>query len=378
MRVDFVDYDLPKERIAQAPPSERDGGRLLVVDARGPDDVRLQDALVRDLPSLLPPDSLLVANDTRVIPARLFATKPVTGGKVEFLLVAAQSPAQKIDETSEKQVWRALGKASKSLRAGSRLAVDDRLSVLILGRAEDDSQLLLELTASPSIEAALAACGVMPRPPYIKRAAGSDDQDRYQTVFAEHAGAIAAPTAGLHLSPAMLHALAARGIGFSTITLHVGLGTFQPVTCDDFDDHPMHEERVSVSQATIDAMAKTRSQNRSIVAVGTTVVRALESACRAGAAMIAPFEGPTKLLLQPGDSLQAADMLLTNFHLPKSTLLALVAAWIGVPNLHRAYAHAIAQKYMFYSYGDAMLITQKLAREQVRDSVSIWQKAHAP
>lgn len=375
MRVDFVDYPLPNERIAQMPPAERDGGRLLVVQARGPDDVQLHDARMCDLPSLLPRDSLLVANDTRVIPARLFATKPVTGGKVEFLLVRPESPALKINETSERQVWRALGKASKSLREGIRIAVSEQLSVLILGRVENEAQLRLELSASPSIEAAINACGVVPLPPYIKRAAASDDQNRYQTVYAKHAGAIAAPTAGLHLSSMLLAQLAARGIDFSTITLHVGLGTFQPVTVDDFDDHPMHQEDVSVGQSIVDAIAKTHSKNAPVVAVGTTVVRALETAYRAGEGALAPFHGPTQLLLQPGALIEAADMLLTNFHLPKSTLLALVAAWIGVPNLHRAYAHAIEQKYMFYSYGDAMLITQKLTADQVQESVSIWQKA---
>lgn len=391
MRVALLDYALPPERIAQKPPEAREGGRLLVVDPRAADDVALQDAVVEDLPSLLPQGALLVVNDTRVLPARLLAKKAETGGKVEIFLVRREEndapPAEEDGvlvhepEPEGTELWRALGKSSKPLRFEQDLEVGEDLSVRILGRAEDDGLLRVRLSSPTGmpITKAIEAYGHIPLPPYIKRADEGDDAERYQTVFARNTGAVAAPTAGLHLSRALLGRLAIAGIELASVTLHVGLGTFQPVNAEDFDAHPMHEERVDVPRAAVEAIARARREGRPVIAVGTTVVRALEAAAReaerVGAKELQPFHGNTKLLLQPGERLRVVDALLTNFHLPKSTLLALVATFLGVPNLHRAYRHAIDAEYRFYSYGDAMLIRRALPPEAARATIAIAEAA---
>ena len=371
MRVDLLDYELPPELIAQKPPEARDGGRLLVVDPIAEGDVHLLDAAVAELAEHLPAKSLVVVNDTRVLPARLFAKKPETGGKVEIFLVRHEGPkpppaeGEEPDDTIFGEVWRALGKASKPLRFDRDLVVGDDLSVRILGRAEDDGLLRVLLLSTKPIAEAIAEYGHVPLPPYIKRPAEGDDGERYQTVFSRHVGAVAAPTAGLHLSNALLGRLAIAGHDMASVTLHVGLGTFQPVTVDDLDEHKMHEEAYAIDRAAARAIADAKRAGRPIIAIGTTAVRALEAAAlyavETGAKEpIVACSGMTRLLLQPGSRFRLVDGLLTNFHLPRSTLLALVAATIGVDNLKRAYAHAIEQRYRFYSYGDAMLIRRVL------------------
>jgi S-adenosylmethionine:tRNA ribosyltransferase-isomerase len=373
VRVDLLDYELPAERIAQAPPAEREGARLLVVDPEGPTSVKLADAAIVDLASLVPERALIVVNDTRVLAARLLAKKPETGGKVEIFLVRREGPGsfeRKMPEGDpivvEGEVWRALGKASKPLKFDVDLEVAEDLSVRILGRAEDDGLLRVLLVSSRSIEDAIEEYGQVPLPPYIKRPATHEDHERYQTVFARKLGAVAAPTAGLHLSENILGKLAIAGCDVVSVTLHVGLGTFQPVQVDDLDKHPMHHEVFEVSKAAARAITAAKKEGRPILAVGTTVVRALESAARiareqgSGEPIVA-CAGTTNLLLQPGEPIHVVDALLTNFHLPKSTLLALVACFVGLDNLKAAYKHAIDSEYRFYSYGDAMLIRKRLS-----------------
>ncbi len=404
MRVDLLEYTLPPELIAQEPPATRDGGRLLVVEPNGAAEATLSDANIGDLAERLPPRSLLVVNDTRVIPARLLARKPETGGKVEIFLVRPEGPAEpsmvgekakSTDDATDAddedatppldgEIWRALGKSSKPLRFEKDLVVGDELTVRILGRAEDDGLLRVLLLSTTSVRAAIETYGQVPLPPYIKRATAEGDAERYQTVFARHAGAVAAPTAGLHLTNALLGRLAIAGHDVVSVTLHVGLGTFQPVQVDDLDVHKMHEEAFAVTRAAALAISRAKQEKRPIVAVGTTVVRALEAAAllarEAGAeAPLIACSGTTKLLLQPGARLHVVDGLLTNFHLPRSTLLALVGATVGLPNLRRTYEHAIAEKYRFYSYGDAMLVKHVVDPEDVaRHLVPLSEKPDAP
>jgi S-adenosylmethionine:tRNA ribosyltransferase-isomerase len=312
----------------------------------------------------------VVVNDTRVIPARLLGRKRDTGGRVEILLVR-RTGLRELEvapgEIRSAEIWRALGKASKPLRFGADVEIPRRgvepvstgLLVRLLGRSEDDG--LLEVAVwSPTgetIEVAVRACGHVPLPPYIKRDDEADDADRYQTVYARHDGAVAAPTAGLHVTNAMVGRLAVRGCEVASVTLHVGLGTFQPVTVDDLDQHPMHSERYVVSQSTADAVAQARSRGAPVVAIGTTTVRALESAAdpsRPG--HVQATNGETRLLIQPGYAFRVVDVLLTNFHLPRSTLLALTCAFGGIPEVLGAYRAAIRERYRFFSYGDAMLL----------------------
>lgn len=376
MRVDLLDFELPEGRIAQEPPSTRDGGRLLVVDPGGTP--ALLDAMVADLADHLPKGALLVLNDTRVIPARLLARKPETGGKVEVFLVRKEGPGSYERPAAdggdpivvEGEIWRALGKSSKPLRFEQDLLVGEDLVVRILGRAEDDGLLRVLLASDRPIRDAVEELGQVPLPPYIKRPASLDDNERYQTVFARKDGAVAAPTAGLHLTEALLGRLTIAGFELATVTLHVGLGTFLPVQVEDLDDHPMHEELYEVSRATARAIAAAKAAGRPVIAVGTTSVRALESAARAAREQgldtpVAAGGGATRLLLQPGSELLVVDGMLTNFHLPRSTLLALVAAMVGVEGLRAAYAHAIEHGYRFYSYGDAMLVRRALSRDEV-------------
>jgi S-adenosylmethionine:tRNA ribosyltransferase-isomerase len=365
MRVDALHYELPPELIAQRPAEDRELARLLLLATDGATELRR----IADLPDLLPAGSLVVVNDTRVIPARLLGRKRETGGRVEILLVR-RAGVREIEVSPgvlrDADVWRALGKASKPLKFGADVEVPHRgvetgptaLVVRLLGRAEDDGLLEVALW-SPSgepIDAVIRACGHVPLPPYIKREDEADDDARYQTVYARHDGAVAAPTAGLHLTHALLGRLAVRGCEVASVTLHVGLGTFQPVTVDDLDRHPMHSEHYAVSQSTADAVARARSRGAPVIAVGTTTVRALESAAdsdRPGHAI--PSAGETRLLIQPGYDWRVVDGLLTNFHLPRSTLLALVCAFAGTARVLDAYRVAIAQHLRFFSYGDAML-----------------------
>lgn len=366
MRVDLLSYDLPPERIAQFPAADREDARMMLL-ARNAEPRHHR---IAELADHVPPGALVVLNDTRVLPARLIAQKE-TGGRVEVFLVrhAGSTKVEVRGETRDASLWRALGKASKALRFGVDLrvlapegdadAIDPRgaLFVRLLGRAEDDGLLEVALyTLGPiSVTDAVHTWGRMPLPPYIKREVQGQDAERYQTVFARNEGAIAAPTAGLHLSRALLGRLAVRGCEVATITLHVGLGTFQPVTVEDLDDHAMHSEYFEVSRPAALAIANAKERGTPIVAIGTTVVRALESAVDEDG-VIRAQSGETRVLIQPGHRFRSVDWLLTNFHLPRSTLLALVCAFGGTDRVLSAYRTAVEEGYRFYSYGDAMLL----------------------
>jgi S-adenosylmethionine:tRNA ribosyltransferase-isomerase len=322
------DYALPPELIAQHPARERTASRLLHLDGASG---KLADLAFADLPGLLDARDAVVLNDTRVIKARLFGARQ-SGGKVELFI-------ERI--TGEREALGLL-RSSHAPKPGTRLNVGDGVAVEVLGRDEA----LFRLRFAEPVEAVLERCGGVPLPPYIGHAPAPADAERYQTVYAKHPGAVAAPTAGLHFDAAMLAKIAARVASVSTVTLHVGAGTFQPVRAEDIEDHRMHSERYEVPPATSAAIA-----GRRVLAVGTTSLRALESAALKGAAA-----GETDLYIRPGFQFRVVDRLLTNFHLPKSSLLMLVSAFAGLEHIRRAYAHAIEQRYRFFSYGDAMLI----------------------
>ncbi len=362
MRCDLLDYELPEDRIARRPTDARDAARLLVVAPGGALDGATEEGHeaahrhVFDLADLLPAGALVVVNDTRVVPARLLGNKVGTGGSVELLLVR---PRPTEGAPAGSATFFAMGRASKPLRPGAEVTFGDgALTARIEGR--DDASGLLAVTlraADGDVQAAIERIGHMPLPPYMRRADDETDRERYQTVFARVPGAIAAPTAGLHLSQVLLDRLTDRGIETAAVTLHVGLGTFQPVAVDDLDDHAMHAEAFVVPASARDAIARARARGAPVVAIGTTVVRTLESAAdpeRPG--HVLATAGETRLLIQPGYTFRVVDRLLTNFHLPRSTLLALVFAFAGMERVKRAYALAIASGYRFYSYGDAMLL----------------------
>ncbi|MDZ7828230.1 MAG: tRNA preQ1(34) S-adenosylmethionine ribosyltransferase-isomerase QueA [Halofilum sp. (in: g-proteobacteria)] len=342
MRVTDFQYDLPEEQIAQHPLSERSASRLLVVD--GERDERT-DRMFRDLPQLLREGDLLVFNDTRVFPARLLGHKRNSGGRVEILIERLQADGRSA---------LAHVRASKSPRPGTVLELaDDRMAATVTARHDD----LFELDfgeGEPLIER-LEQFGEVPLPPYIERAPEAGDRERYQTVYARQTGAVAAPTAGLHFDEDVLAAVRERGIETTTLTLHVGAGTFRPVRADRVEEHVMHAETVEVSQAACDAIAAARERGGRVVAVGTTVVRSLESAV-SETGEVRPFSGETRLFIVPGSRFRAVDGLVTNFHLPGSTLLMLVCAFGGHERMMAAYRHAVAAGYRFFSYGDAMLI----------------------
>jgi S-adenosylmethionine:tRNA ribosyltransferase-isomerase len=339
-RKDFS-YELPEELIAQAPAARRGASRLLVLD--GASGV-LADRRFADLPGLLTRGDLLVLNDTRVIPARLLGRKD-TGGAVEVLIERV---------LDERRVLAHVG-ASKPPRPGARLWLEQALALGVVGRRDDLFELVYE--GAGTIAEALRRHGRVPLPPYVRRAPGPEDAERYQTVYAREEGAVAAPTAGLHFDGESLAAIARAGVEIAFVTLHVGAGTFLPVRSERVEDHRMHAERVAVSEATAGAVRAARQRGARVVAVGTTVVRALETAS-AGADGPAPYAGDTRLFVRPGYRFRAVDALLTNFHLPESTLLMLVCAFAGSGRALAAYRHAVAQRYRFFSYGDAMFITR--------------------
>jgi S-adenosylmethionine:tRNA ribosyltransferase-isomerase len=359
VRIDTFDYELPAERIAQHPAEPRDSARLLVLGEGG-----FEHRTIADLPELIPQGSLVVVNDTRVFPARIIGQKAKTGGKVEiFLLQSAGQRELTIDgETRQIEVWRALGKSSKPLRFGSDVTAG-ALTIHLIGRAEDGLlEVGLSVPPGVTIRDAIHETGSVPLPPYIHRDPDAKDVERYQTVFARTEGAVAAPTAGLHLTHALLGRLALRDCEVASVTLHVGLGTFQPVSVEDLDQHPMHSESYEISKATADAIARARKRNAPVVAIGTTVVRALESAAAADSqsdGLVTPTRGDTRLLIQPGYKFRVVDRMMTNFHLPKSTLMAMVCAFGGTSRVLEAYGVAVAEKYRFYSYGDAMLLSRQ-------------------
>jgi S-adenosylmethionine:tRNA ribosyltransferase-isomerase len=331
-------YALPPELIAQEPLAERSASRLLHV---APPPEALADLHVRDLPSLLQPGDLMVFNDTRVIPARLFGLKD-TGGRVEVLLERV---------TGAHEVRAQVG-ASKSPKPGSMITLDEGTKLTVLGRDGEFYRLRFETTEP--LDKVLLRAGRMPLPPYIRRDADITDDERYQTVFSKHAGAVAAPTAGLHFDDALLEALKARGVEFGHITLHVGAGTFQPMRAENVRDHAMHSEWLNVGAELCQQIRATKARGGRVIAVGTTVIRALETAWRDGEVL--PFAGDTQIFITPGYRIRAADALFTNFHLPESTLMMLVSAFAGFERIMAAYRHAVEQRYRFFSYGDAMLL----------------------
>ncbi len=332
-----LDYDLPDELIAREPPPERDGGRVLVIDADA--HPPFAHRTVRDLASIVPERALLVVNDTRVIPARIHGAK-ASGGKVEIFLLRT------LDESGRR--WKALGRASKTVRAGTDILLADGASLRVDER-HDDGTLTVSIPSDDPWRF-IQRHGEIPLPPYLRRAPTDADRERYQTVFAERPGAVAAPTAGLHLTRELLGALAARGVERVSVTLHVSAGTFAPIMVDDLDKHVMHHEWFDIPDATASAVLAAKRDGRTVVSVGTTALRALESW---GGTDDGPRRGDTGLLIQPGYTFRVVDHLLTNFHLPRSTLLALVMAFAGSDTIRAAYRDAIAERYRFFSYGDA-------------------------
>lgn len=342
------DYELPPELIAQTPAADRASSRLLVVASD-----RFADSSIRELPVLAQPGDLLVFNDTRVLHARLHGVKD-SGGQVEVLIERALDRREALAQV----------RASKSPRPGSRMRLADAFEVEVVGREGEFFR--LRFPADSDLLDLLERYGSLPLPPYIRRPAGAADETRYQTVYARDAGSVAAPTAGLHFDHALLAQLQEAGAEFAYVTLHVGAGTFQPVRVDNLAEHRMHREHYRIPPATADAIARTHARGGRVIAVGTTSLRALESAALKtesaalpqGDSFMSAGEGETELFILPGFHFRVADCLLTNFHLPKSTLLMLVSAFAGCETIRRAYAHAVAQRYRFFSYGDAMFLTR--------------------
>jgi S-adenosylmethionine:tRNA ribosyltransferase-isomerase len=353
-RLSDFDFELPEDRIALRPAEPRDAARLLVVRPGGPFEHRI----VRDLPALLRSGDVLVVNDTRVIPARLAGVRrrEETTVRVEATLHRRTGPER----------WTAFARPGKRLRVGDRIAFGaegdtacelGRLDATVTSKGEDGEVELAFDLAGAALDAAVATHGVMPLPPYIAAKRGEDERDRadYQTVYAREDGSIAAPTAGLHFTPELLERVAAAGVGVQRVTLHVGAGTFLPVKTEDLSAHRMHAEYGEVSAEVADALNAARAAGGRVVCVGTTALRLLESATREDG-VIRPFAAETDIFITPGHRFRAADALMTNFHLPKSTLMMLVSAFAGYETMHAAYAHAIETGYRFYSYGDASLL----------------------
>ncbi len=357
MRVDEFDFDLPEGRIALRPASPRDSARMLVVRPSVEPDI--EDRGVRDLPDLLRPGDVLVLNDTKVIPARLFGlrTRGEATARVEILLHKRESAER----------WRAFARPAKRLAVGDRIRFGEdsesmacllaSLDAEVEEKGEGGEVVLRFAFAGPALDEAVARFGEMPLPPYIEGKRAADDRDRsdYQTVYAAEEGAVAAPTAGLHFTDDLFRRLDERGIARQTVTLHVGAGTFLPVKAEDTAAHRMHAEWGTLNEETGEALNAARARGGRIVAVGTTSLRLLESAARDDG-KIAPFSGETDIFITPGYRFRAVDVLMTNFHLPRSTLFMLVAAFAGLEAMKTAYAHAIAEGYRFYSYGDASLL----------------------
>lgn len=340
-------YDLPEDLIASRPAAQRDDARLMVVDRSAGS---IQHQMIRDLPELLQAGDRLVFNNTQVLPARLFGFRTATGGRWEGLFLNQQEDGR----------WRITGQTRGRLQQGESLTIhpphedSPQLRLLLEDRLEDGSWLVRPERKSDPLQL-LSEFGTLPLPPYIGRSvADASDRDRYQTIYAERPGAIAAPTAGLHFTPSLLESLTAQHIHQSHVTLHVGIGTFRPVSSQTLSDHEMHAEWCEVSAETAQDVVDSRASGGAIVAVGTTSVRTLESAGASGE--LSAFEGQTELFIQPGYQFRVVDQLLTNFHLPGSTLIVLVAALAGYELTMEAYRRAVEQRYRFYSYGDAMLI----------------------
>ncbi len=347
MKSSDFDYHLPSELIAQRPSPRREGARLLVY--RRTED-RVEHRRVEELPEILPPNTLMVFNDTKVIPARLYGRKP-TGGAAEFLLLD-KLPADDVR-------YQAIGKSRRGFKAGEFVNLGDRLRAVVESK-DADGLMVLRFEADGDIEKEVENAGVMPLPPYIRRNRDDSgrlrelDKDRYQTVYAQKEGAVAAPTAGLHFSDDLIKRIENKGIGRAFVTLHVGMGTFYPVREEDLEKHVMHKERIEVSPEAAGVVNAAKRNKRLLLAVGTTVCRTLESAWSEG--RVVPGLSETRLFIKPGSTFQVVDALMTNFHLPRSTLLMLVSALIGKEKTFAIYEEAIREKYRFYSYGDAMLL----------------------
>ena len=347
MKTDYklsdFDFTLPDELIAQHPAAERSASRLL--DGRGSPAV---DRRFTDLPALLQPGDLLVLNDTKVVKARLFGQK-ASGGRLELLIERVLSPS-----TESGHEVAAHMKVSKKPLPGAVMQMDGGFSATLLGRWPNEDGPLYRFALSSNPYALMESHGHVPLPPYITHSDSADDERRYQTVFAKNPGAVAAPTAALHFDEAVLAQLEVRGVQRASVTLHVGAGTFQPVKAENIADHVMHSERFEVPEATLQAIRDCKARGGRVLAIGTTSVRALESAAKFG-----PAYKDTNIFITPGFDFQVVDLLLTNFHLPKSTLMMLVSAFAGYEHIMGLYAHAIAQRYRFFSYGDAMLLERR-------------------
>ena len=343
MQLSDFDYQLPEHLIAQTPLPERGSSRLLVVN---PVDESLADRQFSDLGEFVEAGDLLVFNNTRVIPARLFGQKQ-SGGKLEVM----------VERVLDEKYLLAHIRSSKAPKTGSQLVLEQAINCTMVRR--EDDLFVLQQHGDISWFDLLEQHGHVPLPPYIRRADENADRERYQTVYAEFPGAVAAPTAGLHFDATMIDRLIARGVNATYVTLHVGAGTFQPLRGNDIDSHVMHAERIEVAAQVCDAVTETRRAGKRVIAVGTTVVRSLETAASTGE--LQPFDGESRLFIKPGFKFEAVDAMITNFHLPKSTLLMLVSAFAGSDIIRRAYAHAILQQYRFFSYGDAMFISGQSA-----------------
>jgi S-adenosylmethionine:tRNA ribosyltransferase-isomerase len=343
-RLSDYDFDLPPGQIAQVPLERRDASRLLVVDRRNG---RYRDSTFQQIEDVLRPGDVLVANDARVFPARLIGRKAASGGKVELLL-CEQIGA----DSAGLPVWRALGQASKGLKPGQDLEFGELKAIVREDLGEGAVSVVLQ---APDVQAALARVGEIPLPPYIRRRAGTEDAERYQTVYAQRPVAAAAPTAGLHFTPGILERLKERGVLWTTLTLHVGPGTFLPVRVEDLRTHTMHSELFDIPEATAWAIAQAKREGRRVIPVGTTALRALEG-CVAECSEVVAGIRRTSIFITPGYRFQVADALVTNFHLPRSTLLMLVSAFAGREAILAAYQHAVEAGYRFFSYGDAMFI----------------------
>jgi len=343
-RSDFH-FELPDELIAQFPTEQRGTSRLLSLTGNGGE---LRDLVFQDLLQLLRVGDLLVFNDTRVIPARLLGVKKETGGKVEVL----------VERVLDSQRVIAHVRASKAPQTGIRLLLEQEIETEVEGRYGE--LFLLRFHDSRPVTALLDKSGRMPLPPYIERSPQAMDDERYQTVYARRKGAVAAPTAGLHFDQVMLDRINAMGVDMAFITLHVGAGTFQPVRVDDIRQHRMHAEYVDVSMAVCEQIQAVKKSGGRVIAVGTTSVRSLEAAAKTG--RLLPFQGETDIFILPGYDFQVVDAMITNFHLPESTLLMLVSAFAGCSNIMTAYRHAVKEQYRFFSYGDAMFITSTSSR----------------
>jgi S-adenosylmethionine:tRNA ribosyltransferase-isomerase len=342
MRIEEFDYELPPDLIAQAPAAERGASRLLHLDGRTG---AMADKRFADLPALVREGDLLVFNDTRVIKARLQGVRE-SGGRIETLVERVLPPRRAL----------AMLRASNSPRPGARIRFGDGGGATVVERRDE----FFVLEFDDDVGQVLERCGQLPLPPYIERPATDDDAARYQTVYARVPGAVAAPTAGLHFDAPMLDRLARMGVQVAHVTLHVGAGTFQPVRVDNVEDHVMHSERYEIPEATAAAIAQAQARGGAVTAVGTTSLRALESA--AGTGGVTAGTGETRLFIRPGYRFRVVDRLLTNFHLPRSTLLMLVSSFAGLENVRAAYRHAVQERYRFFSYGDAMLVERASQR----------------